>query len=584
MNWIWTFLFNRGEILRDLIFLAAVIFACFVPRFANRPFTAIERLGSRLARRRMTAIVAIATAAIAIRVSVLWLFPVPYPQIHDEFSYLLQADTFAHGRLTNPTHPMWVFFDTFHVNQQPTYESKYPPGQGMALALGQRLGHPWIGVLLTGGIMCGAVLWMLQGWFPPGWALLGSVLVMFKVAVFSYWMNSYLGGFVAAIGGALVLGALPRITHALRAAASDDARQRINSRMISNAVVMGVGTIILANSRPFEGAFFCLPVFAVLTWRLVREKSSWQFARALAPLCIVVMLGGVFMGYYNWRGTGKATVFPYTVNEKTYMNTPTFVWQKVRPALHYANPQFEEFYNGNMRRAWTMGGVTSVPKGLRKVEYIFLVSLFFFVWPQLSVCLLTLWRILRDRRMHLLLLQAGLVFVSLLLARAWFNLHYIAALVATIFALLTQAMRHVRRWEAWGRPVGIGITRVVVVSLALFAPFNNDHKTRFDNYEPIEMRARFAEQLQAAPGKQLVMVRYSPQHVAAREWVYNGAEIDESKVVWAREIPGTDMQPLLDYFRGRQLWIAEPDTKPPRLSRYDAVANGAGKLRADVTP
>ena len=185
--------------------------------------------------------------------------------------------------------------------------------------------------------------------------------------------------------------------------------------------------------------------------------------------------------------------------------------------------------------------------------------------------------------MRLLLIQAALVFACLLLPRAWFNLHYIAPLVATIFALVTQGMRHVRRWTAWGRPVGVGITRVMVVFAVLLAPFNNDHKTRFDNYEPIEMRARFADELQSLPGKHLVIVHYLPQHVAAREWVYNGADIDGSKVVWAREIPGVDMQPLLDYFRGRQVWMAEPDAKPPRLSRYDAVANAPAKVSAEVT-
>ena len=579
MNWIWGFLFNRAEISRDLIFLGCVIFACLAPRFGDRAFRAIEGFGSRFAERKMAAVIAIALATIAIRISVLWIFPVPYPQIHDEFSYLLAGDTFAHGRLTNSTHPMWLFFDTFHVNQQPTYESKYPPAQGLALALGELLGNPWIGVLLTGGVMCGAVLWMLQGWLPPRWALLGAVLVMFKVAIFSYWMNSYLGGFVAAIGGALVMGALPRILRSWNAATLTGATSALaGRRAFWNAAILGVGAVILANCRPYEGVFFCLPVFLVLLVRLFGGSSSWRFAlpRVVAPLCVVGILGVAFMGYYNWRGTGKAGLFPYAVNEKTYMAMPTFIWQKMRPAHHYANPQFEAFYNGNMRRAWVEDGVTSVSKGVRKAEYIVVVSLFFFLWPQLSLTLLALLRVLRDRRVRLLLIQAALVFSSFLLARAWFNLHYAGLLVATIFALVTQAMRHIRRWEAWGRPVGIGITRVMVVFVVLLAGFNNDHKTRFDYQEPIHFRAEFADQLQAMPGKHLVLVQYSPQHVAGREWVYNGADIDASKIVWAREIPGVSLDPLLDYFRGRQVWLAEPDANPPRLSRYDAVASRQG--------
>ena len=211
-------------------------------------------------------------------------------------------------------------------------------------------------------------------------------------------------------------------------------------------------------------------------------------------------------------------------------------------------------------------------KAVSKASYVVLIAVFFYLWPQLIVSLLALERVLRDRRVRLLTVQSALVFASFLLVRARFNPHYTGPVVGGVFALVTQGMRHLRRWQSWGRPVGIGITRVVVLFAALLAPFNLDDKSRFAAPDSIQFRAQFINELDALPGQHLVIVHYSPQHFVFREWVYNGADIDGSKIVWAREIPGVSLQPLFDYFHGRQVWLAEPDASPPRLSRY---ASGA---------
>jgi len=70
-------------------------------------------------------------------------------------------------------------------------------------------------------------------------------------------------------------------------------------------------------------------------------------------------------------------------------------------------------------------------------------------------------------------------------------------------------------------------------------------------------------------GQHLVIVRYSAEHNAHQEWVYNLADIDQAKIVWAREIPGISMAPLLAYFRVRQVWLLEPDkSATPSLLPY----------------
>jgi hypothetical protein len=549
------------DVVSFLVLLPFLTLAWFRPQFCAGFFDRLERTAAAIANRKGIAMILLAASTILIRLGLISMLPIPVPRIHDEFSYLLAADTFAHGRLTNPPHSMWVFLDTIHVNQHPTYMSKYPPAQGAVLAVGKLLGNPWIGVLLSVAVMCAAILWMLQGWFPPRWALLGGMLVMFRLAIFTGWMNSYWGGAITAIGGALVVGSMPRIMRYCR---------------MRDAVLLVVGAGILANSRPLEGFILCLPVIlALLAWLFGKESPSLRVTlpQVILPVCVAGLVCGVFMGYYNWRGTGSPTLFPYVVNERTYLSTPTLFWGKLGPPMHYSNPQFEAFYNGWARKLWFEGRVDSVSKAIKRLFVDLTKVTYFFMWPELLVPFVALPWLLWDRRIRFLILQCVICITGMLVV-PWSQAHYMAPLTATLFALVTQAIRHLRQFRHEGRAVGIGFSRVVFLAVVFLAPFH-------PHVEPlghpiavgIDYRASFERRLKMIPGDHLVVVRYGASNENNgdeydHEWVYNGADIDHAKVVWAREIPGVDIRPLLDYFHGRQVWVAEPDAVPPRIAPY----------------
>ena len=65
-----------------------------------------------------------------------------------------------------------------------------------------------------------------------------------------------------------------------------------------------------------------------------------------------------------------------------------------------------------------------------------------------------------------------------------------------------------------------------------------------------------------------MIVHYGPRHDVDWEWVYNAADIDQAKVIWARDMGDDKNQELLRYFPGRRVWLLNGDDSPPRLSPY----------------
>lgn len=495
---------------------------------------------------------------------------VPKPNVHDEFSYLLAADTFASGRMTNPTHKLWRAFEGLQVIQQPSHMSKYPPAQGLMLALGQVLfGRPIIGVWLSVAVMAGAVCWMLRGFVPARWAVLGGLLTALQFGIVGPWAQSYWGGAVAAAGGALLLGGAVRVAR---------------KASVGAAILAATGAIVLANARPFEGLLFALPIAMVLlAWLCAGVQPSGARLRAALAGALVLAAGGAAMGYYNHRVTGGALRMPYVVYEKTYATVPVLVIQSDKPFREHP-PVYD---NERLKASWRWEKVRHddhrSAAGFVKLELDKARSLgWFFFMPALvgAMVLLPIVLIaaarntcgataadggssvahrLAGRGLWVIVAAAAATLCAggALLTRFAFA-HYAAPLTCVVALLTVLGLRRVAMLRLRGRRTGAWLCAVVVLLtlLALGPGVFNEARLRRTDWG--EKRARLIADLEAKPGKHVVIVREPPEHDLHRDWVYNPADIDASRVVFARDVGPRETAHVLSYYADRKAWLLTP--------------------------
>jgi hypothetical protein len=486
------------------------------------------------------------------------------PQVHDEFSYLLGADTFLRGRLTNPTPKLAEFFEAPHILVEPTYTSKFPPGQSMALAFGQvALSHPIWGVWFGCGLYAAALCWMLQAWTTKPWALAVSVATIVTLGVSTYWAQSYWGGMLAAGGSALVFGGIKRIWR--------------TPRVVPSALT-GLGALILANTRMYEGLLVCIPAFAVMAWWFVRSGSPPRRTRlrfGIAPAATVVLMGAACMASYNRAVTGDWSRAPYQIHQNQYFNQGVFLFSPARAPDRKPAPRVASLYqaynspplkgrqliariasNGYERLSGAIESALGAVDYRREPARPILMWTFAFV---LTV-MMSAWR------PWLWFLVSTTLFVVLGQSLVWWWFpHYSAPVVPLVLAAVALLLRSVAgSAPVWRARRFAPAALVVLAALSAATDLKIPASAKPSRPTRIDVLAYLEKQ----PGSHLVFVTYDDEVSPHEEWVWNRAEMESSRVIFAHHLGDTKNPELVAAYPGRSVWLVSVSSSDAGLKPY----------------
>ncbi len=485
---------------------------------------------------------------------------VPVPQTHDEFAYLLAADTFLHGRLVNPAPFSPPHFEYFHILIEPVYTAKFPPLQGVFLAIGKVLtGFPIAGVWLAGLLSSLVIYWLQRAFFSLRWSLFGTILWIFA-PLNLVWSDSYWGGHLAVIGGALSVGAFFRY---------------LQFESLKYLFVWGVGIFLLLNSRLYEGTV--LTGILVSLWVFEMSKSR-KLTKGIyqggAVFVLIILFNLACIAFYNYTVTQNPLLLPYSLQHSRFHKVPLFVFQKpVEPKAEIPPviKKLDERWLAELRSDYK-NPLTAVVSTAERIPI-------YLVWLTRSPFLLILFLYglvvlakgaKKDFGKNLIIILA--IFLAALFLTTFKGDRFLAPIVGIAFVSITLAAKMLYLKMVFGKYLILFLPLIVgggfVFGLFWLESKRNPLPVIENNFLS---RGQIVNFLSAQGGKHLVFLETSEANPAdARFYVYNEAEMNAASIIWAHNLSESENEVLIDYHQNRKIWLLKNIDNQAVLIEYES--------------
>lgn len=223
----------------------------------------------------------------------------PIAKVHDEQSYVLQAEIFAGGRWTAPSPPIPEFFEQPHVMVVPAVASKYPPGNALLLAPGALIGYPAVMSLVLAGITAALIFGLAMRVTNP-WVGLLTWMLWLTAPIVLRFQPSYFSEVTTTVTILAAWWALLRWHDTC-------------SRRWLLLVATSVGWCAI--TRPLTALAFAIPI-GVVVIRDVSRHRRWTDL-ALAMLAGMAVLS--ILPLWSAKTTGDWRLTPIELYRRDYM-------------------------------------------------------------------------------------------------------------------------------------------------------------------------------------------------------------------------------------------------------------------------